>query len=122
MRKNIEIFAPVSSGRSYLGRKIIKALGGDKVGVITIVDELQISDPDDFVVGPKTREQYLIICLGFTTVPADALRPKQKAEELLEQSRNWKDFAEKHNVQYFDVTKRDEKTYDNIVEWVKRNI
>lgn len=121
MAKNIEIYAPVGSGRSWLGKKIVKALG-DKVGVIGIVDELIISDPSNFVVGPKTREQYLMICLGFTTVPSDVLRPGQKAEELIEQSKRWKEFAAKHKVQYFDVSNRDEKTYDEIVEWAKKNI
>ena len=119
--KNVEIFAPVSSGRTWLANKILQACG-DKVGAITVVEELLISNPNNFVIGAKTREQYVMLCLGFTSVPNDALRPNQKADALLEQSKKWKEFATKHNIQYFDVTKRDEKTYDAIVEWVKSQL
>ena len=115
--KNVKLFAPVSSGRSWLSRKIVKALG-DKVGYVTIIDEMVVSDSYKYEVSDK----FLYICLGFASVPEDALRPKQKAEELLEQSKKWKEFADKHNIQYFDVTKRDEKTYDDIVQWVQENI
>ena len=120
-KKNIKLFAPVSSGRTWLSRKILKA-HGDKIGYIEIIDELLVSDHCDYVVNPELREKFIYICLGFTSVPDDALRPKQKAEELLDASKKWKEFAHKRNLQYFDVTKRDEETYDTIVEWVKNNL
>ena len=125
MYKNVEIYAPASSGRSWLGRKIIEAVG-DKISCVGIVDELLLPAPDNFVVGPKTREHYIMICLGFTAISpkdiADKRFTPEKQKELIEESKKWKEFAQKYKVQYFDVTKRDEKTYDDIVEWVKKQI
>ena len=125
MYKNIEIYAPVSSGRSWLGKKIIKVLG-DKIGCVRIIDELFLSNSENFVVEHKTREHCLMICLGFTAIASKDITDKRftlkKQEELIEESKKWKEFAKKYKVQYFDVTKRDEKTYDDIVEWIKKQI
>ena len=124
-KKNVKILAPVSSGRTWLGKKIIKALG-DKIGYCSIIDEIIFSDTYEYVVSAELREKFIYIFLGFTKIaPQDIADKKFTPEQqktLLEESKKWKEFASKRNLQYFDVTKRDEQTYDDIVEWVKKQV
>jgi len=123
--KNVKILAPVSSGRTWLAKKILKALDG-KVGYCSIIDELLISDSYEYKVSPELLDKFVYICLGFTELPKEDIERKkftpEQQESLLQESKQWKEFAEKRNLQYFDVTVRDEKTYDDIVEWVKTQI
>ena len=119
--KNVKLFAPVSSGRTWLGKKIINALYG-KVGYVVIIDELILSDNYEYI----TSDKFIYICLGFTELSSQDIERKkftaETQERLFAESKNWKDFADKHDLRYFDVTNRDEKTYDNIVEWVKAQV
>jgi len=123
--KNVKILAPVSSGRTWLAKKILNAFDG-KIGYCSIIDELLVSKSYEYTVSPELREKFIYICLGFTELSKEDIERKkftlEKQNALLEESRQWKEFAEKRNLKYFDVTKRGEKTYDDIVEWVRTQI
>ena len=121
--KNVKIMGPVSSGRSFIGRKIIKECGG-KIGYCSIIDELIVADSYEYVVGPELREKFIYVCLGFSAIAENDERKfnAETQKRLIDESRAWKDFAAKRDLKYFDVTARDEKTFDAIVQWVKAQV
>jgi len=122
--KNIIIWGPVRSGRSFLARRIVKELS-HKVGATLVVDEIYVPQGFRF----KPDENNLMICLGYTEIsPEDEWESRKDGVTLeyvqkrCQESHHIKAESEKLGLKYFDVSFDRERKLEEILEYIKFSI
>ena len=132
--KNIIIFAPVKTGRSWLSKRIKEELGFK--GTIIVADEIYEGDTmkqlckDFFVLGigyaNNTPEQMLQWCNESNDKLAGM--GVEWFAKRIEESKTVKAFSEKYGFKYFDETDftteevLSGKSVDIVLNYVKANI
>ena len=130
--KNILIYAPVRTGRTWLSRRIKEELGFK--GTILVVDE--IFEGDTF---KQMVKDFFVIGIGYDESSPEQEHEYDKAKKdpsaamgvewykgLRVQSEQVKKAAEKYGFKYFDESKYSTadrgKVVEQILEYVKKSI
>jgi hypothetical protein len=122
MIKNIVIWAPVRTGRTWLAKRIISEL--NFTGSVYVVDEF--FPADDFKPNPDT----LMFCMGYSEItPAEEFKERpdygslKMVEDWCEQSKQIRAITEEFGLKYFDVSHaRGEQSISKILDYVKTQL
>ena len=125
--RNVIIYAPVRSGRSWVARRVKEELGHK--GNIIVADEFYEGEK------PELYNGHLIVCMGFAEIsPQEEVKLFDNKDTLefcakrIEESKKIKTQAEKLGLKYFDVSfcrgHFDNKNtgFDEIVGYIKSKL